>query len=701
MLTLSNSQLLRTHLLPGRKLASLTAKVPSINFDAIFGCNFQQYARDPFPEHLVCMEGELTDLVTSILDQLIAHFPDISDDVHRLLAFDNSAILCENADVQMWKLLVEPILDHYGARNTTVVTDIVQIPYTAQCFSSPNERPPRPSVVIIDGLESYDSDEVAHLIATLCEAGSSKKLPLKFLFVSTTSANTQEVYEEQSESPGLVLTASLHGAFNPENDIRIYLRTCFERIYKHKLSKHPIPKPWPEDTFIETVVLHSSKQFCYASAIVKFINGFYDPRKGVVALQNIYAPPTISPEASVSSTETKRSPFEQLNKRYIRILREAKEEMDGRNGNGDLPQVRITLGLVVAMLDCNEIPTAEIIDNLSGVREGMTERVLSNLQSLLHVADHTENPRYRIDIHHADFVEFLLDPERSPASYHLDIEKYHAAMTIHCLLFLGRRQKHEDMKISKPGIQFLRRLEYLRTSLSLPAIGVLLSLGDDNSYSHLSALFHHFASLPGDPLMCATTREHLFKFTSTSNADMYMYSDPGKDYSYLTLCCLKLVVARYKMIMHGVNRMKGCLFVGASDFTPARNGVPADRLNSIDWKVYEKILFDSASPAKPIPDDFMCEALDHATSQWPTYLSRSSPTMELQEWIINNVKYVEIIRDVDVANGRDTFKTWATEHCRKLSQELRKPMKDDKSKEKCRMIGELAKKFQRIWQKFP
>ncbi|TFK32111.1 hypothetical protein BDQ12DRAFT_617647, partial [Crucibulum laeve] len=53
---------------------------------------------------------ELGELVPTILYQLIAHFPNISDDIYHLLKIDGDDVLSTTADDQLRSLLIDPIL---------------------------------------------------------------------------------------------------------------------------------------------------------------------------------------------------------------------------------------------------------------------------------------------------------------------------------------------------------------------------------------------------------------------------------------------------------------------------------------------------------------------------------------------------------------------------------------------------------------
>ena len=75
------------------------------------------------------------------------------------------------------------------------------------------------------------------------------------------------------------LAVSLNDQFEPDGDIRRYLKAEFARIRaEHKQFK--LSPGWPLGTTIDQLVSKSSGQFIYASNVVKFVDDIYDnPRE--------------------------------------------------------------------------------------------------------------------------------------------------------------------------------------------------------------------------------------------------------------------------------------------------------------------------------------------------------------------------------------------------------------------------------------
>ncbi len=102
-------------------------------------------------------------------------------------------------------------------------------------------------------------------------------------------------------------TVSLNDQFEPDDDIRKYLKDEFARICaEHKHSK--LSSGWPPDRTIDQLVSKSSGQFIYASTVVNFVDDIYDdPRERLDIVLNT------RPVNSVS-------PFAELDQLYIQIL---------------------------------------------------------------------------------------------------------------------------------------------------------------------------------------------------------------------------------------------------------------------------------------------------------------------------------------------------------------------------------------------
>jgi hypothetical protein len=263
-------------------------------------------------------------------------------------------------DVQLHKLIIEPLRDS------------------------------SPPILLIDGLDECDVHRVQVKILRLVESAVGQHPnTFRFLVASRPEAHIREILDEPSFHR-IRQSINVRQSFE---DIRKYLRDEFGRIHReHRDTMSRVPTPWPSPKVLETLVHKSSGYFIYASTVIKFIDDEYSrPTERLAAVQ------TLTPTNS-------DPPFEALDQLYTQIL--SGVPIRFRSTLRDILHCTLELHL---QLEPHEI------ERLLELQPGDIRLILRSLHSVLKI-DLDE-----ISAHHASFLEFLQDPQRS-SIFHIDLE---------------------------------------------------------------------------------------------------------------------------------------------------------------------------------------------------------------------------------------------------------------------------------------
>ena len=128
-----------------------------------------------------------------------------------------------------------------------------------------------PMVIIIDALDECDDrQEIAEFIDIIACA-FQEPLPLRFFF---TSRVEEHIRSKFVASPALDVTFCLNlQEFSADNDIRMFLRSRFARIYQQKCRQFGnISLPWPSQWDLDGLVTKSMGSFIFAFTLANFVN---------------------------------------------------------------------------------------------------------------------------------------------------------------------------------------------------------------------------------------------------------------------------------------------------------------------------------------------------------------------------------------------------------------------------------------------
>ena len=289
--------------------------------------------------------------------------------------------------------------------------------------------PPSQFLIVIDGLdECQGRDEQRRILAEIAHMVKTHNIPLRFLIVSRPEAHICEAFEE----PNLVDIAgrlSVYGGLQAEADVAKYLRSEFSRIHnakRHKDVMEFIPRPWPSEDVIDTLVTKSGGYFIFASTVINFIDEEnFSPADRLDQVLNI-------------SNSSDSAPFAELDKLYLQILSSCP--------TSKLPTLRHILGYVVfsSVMDPSAVVGVLDIEELLRLLPGEVRLVLRGLRSLV-LFETWQCGTISIYSNHASFRDFLHDKERSK-DYHVDFEEW--VYTAFCDAFsLGCKELGLSVKI--------------------------------------------------------------------------------------------------------------------------------------------------------------------------------------------------------------------------------------------------------------
>ena len=187
-------------------------------------------------------------LVPTLSYQLTLSMPETKQSIENALIEDPS-LLNRPLEHQFQKLIIDPIL------------------------TLPNLKPPMR--IIIDALDECDDhDFIPELIETITRIDYSK-FPVDFLFTSRREEHIRKTFESSPFNHSISLSNT---AFNVRGDIKHFLRSQFNAIYKKypRLMKN-IRLPWPSSRDLDEIVGKVNGSFIFASTLTKYIGEGREP----------------------------------------------------------------------------------------------------------------------------------------------------------------------------------------------------------------------------------------------------------------------------------------------------------------------------------------------------------------------------------------------------------------------------------------
>ncbi|KAJ7137965.1 hypothetical protein C8R44DRAFT_695208 [Mycena epipterygia] len=303
-------------------------------------------------------QGNAKVLFATLAYQLALHNRDLTGTILRGVEKD-STIVGRHMDVQLRKLIIEPC---------RLLTDAA------------------PLILLIDGLDECEDDN-SHLevLRLLRHAACEYLRRFRILIASRPEPHIRETFDD----------SSFHGHYDSVNveqsfeDIRKYLHDEFARIHReHQGTMRHVATPWPSSDILSMLVKKSSGYFVFASTVIKFIDDKnFRPTEQLKLIQNLVP----------SDSE---SPFGVLDQLYIQILSGVPKRNRPKLSN-----------ILCAIANFSLHP--EHIDQLLGLSPGDVRLIIRRLHSVLNVPSEPCENEDAICMHHASFLDFLHDEQRS------------------------------------------------------------------------------------------------------------------------------------------------------------------------------------------------------------------------------------------------------------------------------------------------
>ncbi|KAJ7768682.1 hypothetical protein DFH07DRAFT_938408 [Mycena maculata] len=336
------------------------------------------------PEHRT-RENRHT-LFCAIAYQLSTNVPSLRTPIS-LAVRRNPAIVGESMNCQLQELILEPC---------RAVGDL------------------NPLTLVIDGLDECDYEVQREILCLLGNAVRNCP-PLRVLVASRPEARTAEILSGSC-------FRGVYRSFNVERsltDVGTYLSAEFARI-QHTRFGSVIANYWVSAQVLNTLVGASAGCFLYASTLVRFLG---DPD---------FCPARRLPSVEDLPLRYFNSSLDEL---YIRIL------------------ATVPTGSRASLLAVLDILTRDAFANLPlhhleqllHLKPGRLRRILRHLRAVLHVPNSDEG---RITVHHASFLDFLVDPARSGA-FCVDGPQ-HSMYLVRCIL-KSLAYAHENVRVNCMG----------------------------------------------------------------------------------------------------------------------------------------------------------------------------------------------------------------------------------------------------------
>jgi len=356
-------------------------------------------------------------LFPTIAFELSLAIPDVGKIIDEVVANDPSTPT-KDPEIQLQKLILGPL-------------------------RQVSEQPKHPVVIIIDGLDECEGEDVQSNVLRLLDGiFQCPSVGCDRICFIVTSRPEPWIHDEFTIEPLSSITRQIFlGQMSEANDdIRTFFRSGFTEIHdspKHRLTMSNVAKPWPSYRVLDDLVDKASGQFIYPVTVLKFVG---DPNyRPTDRLDIITSIPTISPSAL---TLKPLGAFDQL---YSQILSTSPDKQRTLDVLSALIAMRATSGLFLEWDP--HVDLLRVAEKLLGLQPGDGPQALRMIhitgRSLISdVTDDNLSPpedfqtyyhnEDEIRFHHKSFIDYLLDPSRS-LEYCVDMEEMNTRLAFACI----------------------------------------------------------------------------------------------------------------------------------------------------------------------------------------------------------------------------------------------------------------------------
>lgn len=324
--------------------------------------------------------------ITTIVFQLMISIPEVARRVGLALVQDPS-LLTRSLEAQIKALVVDPLNE--AAMDETDGPRLLT----------------RPNLIIIDGLdECLESRSQQDLLETLLSAAEELVVPLCFLISSRPEPRIRDAFNEWNS---MSVRIALDDSYQPEDDIRHYLDSCFEKIRR----RHPaLPKSWPSRSQLQALVQNSSGQFIYVSTVMKYLD----------ADSSSMPQDRLNHILGLTTSRGGGAPFAEIDAIYHHIL----STVPDFDGLSDI----LTFLLMVDFWS----KTKSLIEAFFSYRKGEMDLIVKDMHSLIRVPPKGDPDQELRITHSSTFADFLFDQSRS-GQFFINPREAHGRLTGICL----------------------------------------------------------------------------------------------------------------------------------------------------------------------------------------------------------------------------------------------------------------------------
>ncbi|KAF9552208.1 hypothetical protein CPC08DRAFT_647217, partial [Agrocybe pediades] len=234
--------------------------------------------------------------------------------------------------------------------------------------------------------------------------------PIQILIASRPEAEITSSFDSMNMKDTHTRLA-LDSEYQTRADIELYLRDSFEKIKLNHPFRRYLNNSWPDDELLDALLDKSSGQFIYAASVVKYVG-------------SIRHRPDHRLEAALHLRPHNGDlPFAQLDSLYTMILQSAL----------DVEKVCRILSFRL-ITNFHRVPCSTM-ERILSYEDGEIDILFCDLPAVVEIRRFEFSEMRLLDVVHASFEDYLLDPERSK-QFHVNIEQErpkHLVSIIHYL----------------------------------------------------------------------------------------------------------------------------------------------------------------------------------------------------------------------------------------------------------------------------
>ncbi|TFK62741.1 hypothetical protein BDN72DRAFT_376550 [Pluteus cervinus] len=267
----------------------------------------------------------------------------------------------------------------------------------------------QPLVVVIDGLDECTSIlQQIHLLREILESLGEPGSSIKILISCRPERHVENLFKEFAHQLGPSYRIHLGQSAEDNNDIRMFFRVSFDRIYQDRCNDMAISITdglWPSQEEVEGLVYRASGQFIFAATVVRFVD---DETEDPVEMLNLVM-------------EQRTSSFEAIDQLYVVILDRVEQKLNENKKPLELRQLMRNL-----ILHVNYEPSSSLaIADFWFEKEVTINILVKHLQALLirPTDPDSQNSQNAIQFRHKSFHDFFVRPSVSHDSHPFSLAK--------------------------------------------------------------------------------------------------------------------------------------------------------------------------------------------------------------------------------------------------------------------------------------